>query len=229
MRMKHWLVLIGLFFALPLWAGTQGELRKGGKLYAAKKYGQAFAHYNDILKTSPQQEQAAFGLGASAYYLKDYQAAAQAFEQVSTQNGLRAQDALFNLGNTYYRAGQQKKAVQAYRQAILANPNDKEAIHNLQLILQEENSQKQNNQDQQNNQNEQSSSPNQQTGDQNNPAGGSKEKNDSSSKTPAPQEDAQRQAEKEMAEQVIRMAKENEHKPNRQAQPAPLVSVEKDW
>ena len=81
-----------------------------------------------------------------AYYLKEYEQAAQSFENAAEQPGKLQQDAWFNLGNTYYRAQNKDKAVAAYKQAILQNPQDKEAIHNLQLVLQQQqNQQNQNN------------------------------------------------------------------------------------
>lgn len=225
--MKYGLILSFLCFTLPVLAGVSGDLRKSGKLYSQKKYGQALEKYNDVLKNSPNNEQASFGAGASAYYLKDYKTAAQSFEQVTKQNGLRTQDALFNLGNTHYRAGQKEQAIAAYRQAILKNPQDKEAIHNLQILLQEENNS--NNQNNQNNNNSQNSSPNQQQGDQDNPAGNNNEQNDNQQQTPENQDSAQKQAEKDAAERVMQMARENEQKPSQQMKAPQLVSVEEDW
>ena len=227
MNMKNWLILLLLVSALPLHAGVNSQLRQSGKLYSQKKYGQAFANYNEILQETPQNEQAAFGAGASAYYLKDYPAAAHAFEQVVKQQGLRSQDALFNLGNTYYRAGQKEKAISAYRQAILKNPQDKEAIHNLQLLLQEQN--QSNNQNNQNNQNSDSNSSNQGQGPQDNPAGSRPDNPEASDKTPSPQEQQNQQAEKEAAQRVLQLARENEQKPTQKAYASSENSVEKDW
>lgn len=225
--MRRWFLLLLLFFSLPLWAGVRGDLRQSSRLYAAKKYGQALSQYNAVLQQSPDNEQAAFGAGASAYYLKDYNTAAKAFGQVIKQDGIRTQDALFNLGNTYYRAGQKEQAIAAYRQAILKNPKDKEAIHNLQLALKEENNS--NNQNNQNKNNPQDSSSNQQQGDQDNQAGDKQDPQDPQQKTPQPQEDAKNQADKEAAERVMQMARNNEQKQQSSAPSQAVAYVEEDW
>ncbi len=228
MIMKYGLLLSLLCFTLPVVAGESGDLRTGSKLYAQKKYGQALAKYNEVLQNSPNNEQASFGAGASAYYLKDYKTAAQSFEQVTKHNGLRTQDALFNLGNTYYRAGQKDQAIQAYRQAILKHPQDKEAIHNLQLLLQEQNNS--NNQNNQNNKNSQQSSSNQQQDNQDNQAGNNNEKDEQQSqKTPEQNDSSNKQAEKEMANRVMQMARENEQKPTGKQNELQAIEVEEDW
>lgn len=223
MLMKRWFLAGLLLLTLPLYAGVQGNLRQGSKLYQQKKYGQAMAEYTEAWRKNPQNEQAAFGTGASAYYLKDYKTAETAFKQIAEKDGLRKQDALFNLGNTYYRAGQKEKAIEAYRQAILKNPKDKEAIHNLQIILQEQdNSNSQNNQ---NNNNSQDSSSNQQNGNQNNPAGSKPE----DTQDTQPQESPSAQTDKEMAQRVMQMARENEQKPQSQGNQAASSYIEEDW
>ena len=219
--MAKWLLLFCLAVTLPLHAGVRTDMRKGGKLYKQKKYGQALTVYKQALQHDPQQQDAALGAGASAYYLKDYTAAQQAFTQAAKQPGPRQEDALFNLGNAYYRAQQNDQAKQAYRQAILQNPNDKEAIHNLQLLLQaQQNQSKQNNQ---NKQNKDKDSNNQQPNQQQNPAG---DKQEPSSR----QNPADPQPDKEAAQRVMQMAQENEFKPRTQTGNGTVEStLEKDW
>ena len=147
--MKKFILLLYLSFTLPLQAGTNAAVRQGSRLYAQEKYGQALSKYNRALQANPHDAQANFGVGAAAYHLKEYQQAATAFQAALENSEELRQDSLFNLGNTYYRANQKPQAIAAYKQAILNNLQDKEAIHNLQLILKE-----QQNQQNKNNQNE---------------------------------------------------------------------------
>ena len=218
--MNKWIACLLLFITLPLYAGVRGDLRKGGKLYRQKKYGQALSKYHEILQRDPHQEEASLGAGAAAYYLKDYAAAQTAFEQAAQQQGPRQTDALFNLGNSYYRAQQPQQALKAYRQAILKNPNDKEAIHNLQLIL--ESQQNQANQNQQNNQNQNNNSSNQQNQKDQKNQGDKPDKSENSS--------SQNPADKEAADRVMQMAQDQEFKPYPQTgKGAADSSVEKDW
>lgn len=217
---KMTLCFLILLTSVSLFSATRGDLRKGGNLYQKKQYGQALSTYQQILKDSPANDEAAFGAGAASYYLKDYQTAQNAFEGLSNQEGKLQQDALFNLGNTYYRANQNDKAADAYRQAILKNPQDKEALHNLQLIINQQ--QNQNNQNDQNQQNQDKDSQNQ-------------DKNDNQNKGQSPQDGQQQnpskdQMDKEDAQRVMQIARDNEHKaPQQKGNNGPSSHVEKDW
>lgn len=216
--MRTPLLLLLLLTAAPAFAGVQAGLREGGKLFEEKKYGQALAAYNQILRDKPQDEAASFGAGAAAYYLKDYGSAEAAFKQAARQEGSLKEDALFNLGNAYYRAGDKKKAAEIYRQVILQNPKDKDAVHNLQLILEEQ--QNQNNNDNQNNQNQNQDSPNQ--------SGGGAQ-NDQNSAGDQAQNSSQNQENKDAADRIMQMARENEYKKPQSAGAAQDDTVEKDW
>lgn len=219
--MRKFVCLVLLFSVSSAYAGVRGNLREGGKLYEDKKYGQALSKYNQILKDNPQNEAASFGAGAAAYYLKDYQTAEQAFEQTVEQEGELVQDALFNLGNAYYRAGNAEKSIEAYRQAIIKNPKDKEAIHNLQLILQQQ--QNQQNQNKQNQQNQDKDSSNQSQQSQDDQGDG---KDQQEQQNPSNPQDQMNQDE---ADRVMQMARENEYKKPTQAGAAQENTVEKDW
>ena len=220
--MKKLTCFLLLLLASSAVAGVRGDLREAGKLYQDKKYGQALTKYQTALKKAPHKEQASFGAGASSYYLKDYQSAEKAFESTAEQNGKLRQDALFNLGNAYYRAGNKEKAVSAYRQAIIANPKDKEAVHNLQLIIEQQQSEQ--NQNNQNTQNNSQNSSNQSQQDQNN-KGQSPQEQGQEEKPSTPQ-DAMN---KDDAARVMQMARENEYKKPTQQGAAQDPTVEKDW
>ena len=202
-------------------AGVRADLRQGGKLYQDKKYGQALSKYNEILQNSPENQPAVFGAGAAAYYLKDYQSAQKDFEQAAQLEGELEQDALFNLGNAYYRAGNSEKAEEAYRQAIVLNPKDKEAIHNLQLLLQQK--QNQQNQNDQNQQNQDQNSSNQSQQNQQAQALSQDQQNQQNPSDP------QDQMKKDDADRVMQMARENERKKPTQSGAAQGNTVEKDW
>ena len=216
--MRTPLLFLLLLTAAPAFAGVQAGLREGGKLFEEKKYGQALAAYNQILRDKPQDEAASFGAGAASYYLKDYGSAEAAFKQAARQEGGLKEDALFNLANAYYRAGDKKKAAEIYRQVILQNPKDKDAVHNLQLILEEQ--QNQNNNDNQNNQNQNQDSPNQ--------SGGGAQ-NDQNSAGDQTQNSSQNQENKDAADRIMQMARENEYKKPQSAGAAQDDTVEKDW
>ena len=227
MRYIGLLVLIVSF--LPLQAGVNSRLRQAGKLYDKEKYGQALENYEKALQENPTNAKAIFGVGAAAYQLKDYQQAAQAFEAVSqdAQSPL-GHDALFNLGNTYYRAGEKEQAIAAYKQAIMQNLQDKEAIHNLQLVLQEQ--QNQQNKNNQNTQNQNQDSQNNDSKDQQDNKGQAPQQKEEPPSQPQQSQDQQSQLDKQAAQRVMQMARDNEYKrPTQPGQNKDDDNVEKDW
>lgn len=228
MPMRYYLVALLLCMFLPLQAGVGGQLRQAGKLYANEQYGQALSAYEEALQKDPQNPQATFGAGAAAYHLKDYQQAQEAFESVSHEKGQLGQDALFNLGNTHYRAGQQDPAIAAYRQAIIQNPQDKEAIHNLQLVLQQK--QNQQNKNNQNNQNQDKDSQNNDQQDQQNNQGQAPQEQDNQQQQPQQPQNQQNQLDKQAADRVMQLARDNEYKrPTQPGNSGADDTVEKDW
>ena len=224
MPMRYYLVVLLILAGLPLQAGVGGQLRQAGKLYANEQYGQALSAYEQALQKDPQNAKAAFGAGAAAYQLKDYQQAQQAFESVSHEKNQLGQDALFNLGNTHYRAGQQDPAIAAYRQAIIQDPQDKEAIHNLQLILQ----QKGNNQNNQNQ--DKDSKNNDQQDQQNNQGQAPQQQENQQQEQPQQPQNQQNQLDKQAADRVMQLARDNEYKrPSQPGNSGQDETVEKDW
>ena len=217
--MKYLFWLVFLLTAFPL---TAENLRQGSRLYADQKYGQALETFNHILQENPYNQEAALGAGASAYYLKDYQTAQRIFENLAKEKGEKEQDAYFNLGNTFYRSNQMDKAIQAYKQAIIKNPKDRDAAHNLQLILQQQNQQNNKDQNQNNNDSDSSNQDNQAGGEQGQAP--QQEDNSDSQKMPKQQMDNQD------AQRVMQMARENEYKkPTQQGIQTQSELVEKDW
>ena len=227
--MRFYVFFFLLAIAAPLQAGVKGDVRQGSKLYAQEKYGEALSRYEKALQADPQNDQARFGAGASAYYLKEYDQAAQAFENTAESSGALRQDSLFNLGNTHYRAGHKEQAIAAYKQAILHNPQDKEAIHNLQLLLKEQ--QNQQNKNNQNNENKDKNSQNQdQQEQQNNKGQAPQEQNSQQNKQPQQPQQQQEGMNKQDASRVMQLARDNEFKrPSQPGQSGQDETVEKDW
>lgn len=220
--MRKTLLFLFVLTAVSAAAGVRTDLREGGELYEEGKYGQALSKYIEAVEKEPGNEKAVFNAGNAYYQLKDYQNAEKAYEDVIGKEGKFSQDAQFNLGNAYYRAGDKAKAVKAYEKAILMNLKDKEAVHNLQIVLQQENSQ--NNQNQ--NQNNQSDNSQNQDKQDNRDGKGQAPQNEDQNQPQPDREDMQ----KEDASRVMQMAKENEHKKPVSSGQSPMgANVEKDW
>lgn len=222
---KTLICLFCLFLTTAGWAGVRAQLRQGGKLYKEGKYGQALNQYIQAAQEEPENAQVLFNAGDAYYQLKEYTNAQNAFKAVAEQDTPYAQDALFNLATSYYRAGDKQNAIKAYQAAILKNPQDKEAIHNLQLILQEKNSRSGQNQ---NNNNKSDDSKNQQQQDnQDNKDGQGSSDENKQDTSPSPYKQDMK---KEDAQRVMQLAKENEYKrPASAGQGEGSALVEKDW
>ena len=209
--MRYAALLLLMVSCLPLQAGANTHLRHAGKLYEKEKYGQALESYEKALQIDPSNQNAAFGAGAAAYHLKDYQQAAQAFEKIAKDEASPlGHDALFNLGNTHYRAGEKEQAIAAYKEAILQNPQDKEAVHNLQLVLQEQ--QNQQNKNNQNNQNQHKNSQNNDSKEQPDNKGQAPQQQDQQPPQSQQLQDQPSELDKQAAQRVMQMARDNEYK-----------------
>ncbi|MBF6057695.1 VWA domain-containing protein [Thiomicrorhabdus heinhorstiae] len=104
------------------------ELRQAFQAYQQKDYEQAESLYE-----SAGDYNGWFGAGAAAYKNEDLAAAVLYFRQAAWQapdDQARAK-ALYNLGNSYYRANLGALAVESYRQALLYQPGYDKALHNL--------------------------------------------------------------------------------------------------
>lgn len=214
---KIFYTCFALLFSSAAMAGAAGDLASGGRLYKKQKYGQALHAFQQALHQQPNNQEALFDIGAAHYRLKEYQNAQNAWKVAANQTGELTQDAQFNLGNAFYRANDMQNAVAAYRKAVLLNPQDKEAIHNLQLALekQQQNSDKQNQPDK-NSQNQGQSGQ------------GEQDKQGQNQQDQQPQS-RQDQMNKEEADRVTQMAKENEYRRPMQAAQGGDSAVEKDW
>ncbi|MGB2579718.1 tetratricopeptide (TPR) repeat protein [Elusimicrobium simillimum] len=198
-----------LIFSLPLSAASLNSLLiKGGKAYNRAQYGKALDIYKLARQEDPSSDKAQFNTAASLYKLKDYPQAAALYKTVAGASEEFKQDSYFNMGNAYFRAGDNAKAKAAYKKAILLNPRDKEAVHNLQILLQ------------QNKENEESENKKQDEDKEKNDQQG--ENNDSNSQPDQAQRDAER---------LIQMAREQERKDRSRSreQYGEAGDVEKDW
>lgn len=221
--MKKILLILGLLFSfVAAQASVKSDLRNGGLFYKKQQYGQAINRYNRALEQAPGNQQAMFSAGTAYYQLKDYKNAEKMFTEAAEQDGAYKQDALFDLGNAYYRDNNAEKAIESFRKAIINNPKDKEAIHNLQIVLQNKDNPKGGGGNDENNPEDSSPNQNNQDNEQNQGNSTNQDQRQDSQQDGMPKDDADR---------VMQMAKENEQRARRM--PAERQKgdnkIEKDW
>jgi Ca-activated chloride channel homolog len=128
-------------------AGRQ-QVREGNRLYEEGRYQDAHERYLRGLAEAPESPILLFNDGNALYRSEDYQRAMEAYRQaVESGDPELASAAWYNLGNALYRQQQLQPSLEAYKQALRLSPDDVDAKHNLERVLQE--LQQQQSQDQQ--------------------------------------------------------------------------------
>lgn len=109
------------------------------ELYGQGRFGEAEKAYAQKDMDRPKDIRYRYNRGCAAYQNSDFQGAGAAFSSVLR----RSEDvqvkfrAFYNLGNASFKQGDFEAAAEQYRQAILCNPESKDAGYNLELSLRE--------------------------------------------------------------------------------------------
>lgn len=220
---KLFVLMFLLAVAAAANAGGGGDLRKGNKAYDKEKYGEAFEYYNKAVENG-EPEKGFYNSGAALYRLQDYDGALQAYDALKDSSEFK-QDAYYNAANAYYNRGDSEAAVKSLRSALLLNREDKEALHNLQFILQEQQNQK-NQQDKNNNQGDNKQQQDKQDNSDNQDKSGNKEQE---KQNQSGENDSERKLSPSEADNILQMSKEHVNQEKRDISAAGTSEVEKDW
>lgn len=200
--------LVGVLFALGLVAapveGQAGRerVREGNRLYDEGRFAEAHQKYLEAMAEAPESPIIPFNDGNALYQDADYQRAMEAYQRaIETGDPRLASSAWYNLGNALYRQQQLEESLEAFKQALRLNPQDGDAKHNLERVLeqmqeqeqqqqqqgddQEDEEEEQDDRDQQNQQNPQDQDQDQQNQD---PSGGEESEDEQSESPPQGQE-----------------------------------------
>lgn len=220
---KLFVLMFLLAVAAAANAGGGGDLRKGNKAYDKEKYGEAFEYYNKAVENG-EPEKGFYNSGAALYRLQDYDGALQAYDALKDSSEFK-QDAYYNAANAYYNRGDSEAAVKSLRSALLLNREDKEALHNLQFILQEQQNQK-NQQDKNNNQGDNKQQQDKQDNSDNQDKSGNKEQE---KQNQSGENDSESKLSPSEADNILQMSKEHVNQEKRNISAAGASEVEKDW
>ena len=126
--------------------------REGNKFFDKQKYADAEASYKKALEKKNNFPEAMFNLGDAMYKQERYDDAIKQFELAAksfTDSKIKAQ-CYHNLGNCQLDKKEYQTAVDAYKQSLKLNPNDRDTKYNLSYAnskLNEKNKQDQQNKD----------------------------------------------------------------------------------
>lgn len=138
MRFAGVLLVLGLV-AVPV-EGQAGRerVREGNRLYEEGRFAEAHQKYLEAMAEAPESPIIPFNDGNALYQDADYQRAMEAYQRaIETGDPRLASSAWYNLGNALYRQQQLEESLEAFKQALRLNPQDGDAKHNLERVLEQ--------------------------------------------------------------------------------------------
>lgn len=133
-----------LMLVLPFISGQvkadilKSSARAAEEHYAQGEYDDALKLFLDTQLENPHDLNLQYNLASSYFKLKNYENALKIFTNLTVQgSGEMVQKSFYNLGNTSFRMGKLKEAVEFYKKAVELNPNDKDAVFNLKFVRDE--------------------------------------------------------------------------------------------
>lgn len=136
------------------------NLRKGNEYYQSGQFDLAEIQYVKAMRAAPANLKPQYNLAISLYRQKKYPEAMEVLKNIHAEGSNRTlQSAVYyNTGVIYTRQKDLEASIEAYKNALRLNPDDKEARENLQKALLEQKKEQQNRQNQQNRQKKMSQS-----------------------------------------------------------------------
>ena len=110
-------------------------LRTGNDLFKQKRFVDAEVKYKKALKENPNYSTAGYNLGNAVYEQNRLEEALPMYELVAKSAGeVETREKSFhNIGNVMMKQKQYDKAIAAYKNSLLLNPNDERTRYNLAL------------------------------------------------------------------------------------------------
>lgn len=122
-----------LLFSFSAAAAAADPFAEGYRFQKEHRYEEALRRYAAVPADAPEHGAALFNSGVAAYTAGWYDTAARFF--TACRNFVDTFSVSYNLGNSLYREGKFKEAVEAYKQALRTRPGEERAAHNLALAL----------------------------------------------------------------------------------------------
>jgi hypothetical protein len=247
MKNKRSTVIL-LFLAMMSFAWSQQEnrlIRQGNRQYNDGNYKEAEIDYFKSLQSEKATHKGFFNLGDAWYMQENYLQASAAFDTLRTfkMDDETRSKSYYNLGNSLLKAALDSAqlaqqflpaSVEAYKQSLRLNPEDKDAKYNLayaqKMIEKSQQQQQQQNQDKQNENDQKDQQQNQEQQQQQNKDQANQEQQQKQEQ----QQQDQQQISKEDAERILEALKNDEKQTLEKLKQAKIQSVkvvksDKDW
>jgi Ca-activated chloride channel family protein len=193
---------------------------EGNQSYAEQAYLEALELYQSAQIESPELAEPYYNAANAFYRQGNYPAALEQMQMAMQylDEETLAESSLYNLGNTLFNTQDLGTAVEAYKQALLLNPEDQDAKYNLELALQQQEQEQQQQAENQDQQEDESQSENQDESDQQDQSGEEQEsENDENQEEGDQSQDSDSQDEQQQ-EQEGDQSQENDQRNSDQQQ-----------
>jgi len=130
-------IALAALTAFLVWPALAWAAVDPDALYRKGRYAEAEKAYAEASLDHPRDLRYRYNRGCAAFQKGDYAQATAAFTSVlrRTQDDKMRFKAAYNLGNTAFKQNDLASAQAAYTQAVRLNPDNREARHNLEMIL----------------------------------------------------------------------------------------------
>lgn len=134
-RKNGTVALVALCLFLPRYASAldlASPLEKGVTAFDVGDYEGALTHFIDGQLNDPDNPAIDFNIGTAYYRLEKFDEAANSFERAArSEDPSLKNKALYNLGNSRFKKGEVKEAIETWENLLKANPEDKRTAENL--------------------------------------------------------------------------------------------------
>ncbi len=131
------LLLISLGSQQLLAQTAEADLREGNRLYREQQYDKAEAAYEKAIQQEPSGEKAKFNLANAQQKQGKQEDAIKGYREIAenSKEPARKSAAEYNKGVILSQEKKLEESIDAYKQALRLNPEDKQARENLQKAL----------------------------------------------------------------------------------------------
>jgi Ca-activated chloride channel family protein len=129
------LAVVAGLLAAACASAAHGLNEEGNRFYAQGRYERALESYQRARAERPDLYQLDYNIGNALHRLGDYPRAIEETGRAtaSTDSDL-ASRAYYSLGNHHFRLGQLQAAFNAYKEAVIINPDDLDSKYNLEVV-----------------------------------------------------------------------------------------------
>lgn len=213
--------LLLLLLAGPASAGSAALARKGNSAYDEKDWAKAFEYYSRAQEKDPADKRLQFNAGDAFYRMEEYSKAREFYEQSAADPKLAAR-ASYNRGNAMFKSGDLQGAITSYKAALRLDPEDENALFNLQKALEQKkkNSCKDPKEDKKDKDKKEQDKKDQQKKDQDKKDQDKKDQQKKEEENKKSEQEKKKAEAREKAKQILEMMKEKEKAAAREQNPA---------